>query len=99
MDQRNDHVLQRHGETLKQLALQASREGAVMKELSQKMQKDSQVMRVLTSVAFIYLPPSLVAVCRPSLFRPSPHPISPLEQPIAHAVFLIWVIDISSIYL
>jgi len=54
MDQRNDHVLQHHGQTLKQLALQGSRESAVIKELSQKMQKDSQVMRVLTSVAIIY---------------------------------------------
>jgi len=97
MDQRNDHVLQHHGQTLKQLALQGSRESAVIKELSQKMQKDSQVMRVLTSVAFIYLPPSLVAVCGRPLFHPSPDPISPLEQPIAHTVFLIWVIDIFSI--
>jgi Mg2+ and Co2+ transporter CorA len=62
MDQRNDHAMQRNGEILEQLTLQTNRESRLMTELSEKMATDSQIMRILTSVAIFYLPPSLIAV-------------------------------------
>lgn len=62
LDHRNDQALHRHGEAMNMLATEANRESSVMNELSEKMQKDSRSMRVLTSVALIYLPASLIAV-------------------------------------
>jgi hypothetical protein len=62
LDHRNDQVLHRYGEVMNKLATEANRESSVMNELSEKMQKDSRSMRILTSVAFIYLPASLIAV-------------------------------------
>jgi hypothetical protein len=62
LDHRNDQVLHRYGEAMNKLATEANRESSVMNELSEKMQKDSRSMRILTSVAFIYLPASLIAV-------------------------------------
>lgn len=63
LDHRNDQVLHRHGKVMNELAIEANRERTVINELSEKMQKDSRSMRVLTSVALIYLPASLIAVC------------------------------------
>lgn len=62
MDNKNDHVIHRHGEALNQLASQMNRETMMMNNLSEKMQRDSRSMRILTSVALIYLPASLIAV-------------------------------------
>jgi hypothetical protein len=62
LDHRNDHVVHHHGEALNRIATQTNRESVVMNELSEKMQKDSRFMRILTSVALIYLPASLIAV-------------------------------------
>lgn len=72
LDQRNDQILHLQGEAMNNLALEANRESAVMKNLSEMMQKDSRSMRVLTSVALVYLPASLIAV---SYNAPCPRPL------------------------
>jgi len=58
------------GKDLNRLISQSTQNGATMTELSLKMQRDSRSMRILTSVALVYLPISLIAVrphSKPSL--------------------------------
>ena len=50
------------GKDLNRLISQSTQNGATMTELSLKMQRDSRSMRILTSVALVYLPISLIAV-------------------------------------
>ena len=54
--------MQLQGDAMNTLALEAKKESTFMHLVTEKMQSDSRVMRVLTSVAFVYLPASLIAV-------------------------------------
>lgn len=65
LEHRHDKFLRIQSEDMSRLALDASRENAVMKTLSEKMQDDAQIMRILTSIAFLFMPANLIAVSRP----------------------------------
>jgi hypothetical protein len=62
LGQRNEIVLKEQSQHLGVLTEQANRETGVMLDQSAKIGEDSKVMRILTTVAMIYLPATLVAV-------------------------------------
>jgi hypothetical protein len=62
LDHRNDEVLHKNGEALRQISFSTQLASEDTKMLLGKTQEDSRSMKILTFIALIYLPASLVAV-------------------------------------
>lgn len=74
---RNDEILcstneeiQRNGNSMSELIAIGNRENGMLAELNKEAQRDSSAMKILTIVASLYLPATLVAVSNASpLFK------------------------------
>ena len=59
---KSNNALQRSSDAMREIALATKAESEIMSALISKSQRDSHTVKVLTYIALIYLPASLVAV-------------------------------------
>lgn len=71
LEYRNDETIHRDSEASQQILSASHAENRIIVPLSEKMQRDSRWTRVVTCIAFIYLPASLVAVSPPTSVKPT----------------------------
>lgn len=60
---RRADILNAHAEALRGLTATSTAQSASLRDLTEKTRTDSRCMRILTFIALIYLPASLIAVC------------------------------------
>lgn len=59
---KGNEALNKNSDAMREIAIAAKAENELMSALISKSQKDSHTVKVLTYIALIYLPASLVAV-------------------------------------
>jgi len=74
LDYRHDEVIQHNAKAMRDLLAISQREGDTMRVIAQKTQQDSRTMKIVTFVAIVYLPATLVAsIFSSSIVNPDDH--------------------------